>query len=108
MSIEMDISSEESDGWLVVAPAGELDIATSDALDRALAQNRDTILDLSDVSFMDSTGIRTIVGVHNRLKEAGNRFRLVVPAGPVARIIGITGLTGFLDLADSRDAALSS
>lgn len=107
MSVEMNISCEESNGWLIVAPVGELDIATSDALDQALAQNIDTILDLSDISFMDSTGIRTIVGVHNRLNEAGRRLRLVVPAGPVARIIEITGLTGALDLADSRDAALS-
>lgn len=108
MNVEMNISTEESHGWLIVAPAGELDIATSDALDQALAENRDTILDLSDISFMDSTGIRTMVGVHNRLNEAGKRLRLVVPPGPVARIIEITGLTGALDLADSRDVALSS
>ena len=107
MNVEMDISSEESNGWLIVAPAGELDIATSGALDQALAENRDTILDLSGISFMDSTGIRTMVGVHNRLSEAGNKLRLVVPPGPVARIIEITGLTGALDLAESRDAALS-
>lgn len=108
MSVEMNISSEESDGWVIVAPAGELDIATSDVLNRALSENRDTILDLSEVSFMDSTGIRAIVGVHNRLNESGNRFRLIVPSGPVARIIEITGLTGALDLVDSRDAAFSS
>ena len=107
MNVEMNISSEESNGWLIVAPAGELDIATSDTLDQALAENRDTILDLSDISFMDSTGIRTMVGVHNRLNEAGKRLRLVVPPGPVARIIEITGLTGALDLAESRDAAHS-
>lgn len=108
MSVEMNISSEESHGWLVVAPAGEIDIATVDALDQALAENRDTVLDLSDVSFMDSTGLRSLVGAHNRLKESGSRFRLVVPSGAVSRIIEITGLSGALDIVSSRAAALTS
>ncbi len=104
----MNISSEESQGWLVVGAAGEIDIATADALDQALAENRNTVLDLSDVSFMDSTGLRTLVGVHNRLSEAGSRFRIVVPSGAVARIIQITGLSDALDIVDTRAAALTS
>lgn len=104
----MNISSEESRGWLVVAPSGEIDLATVDALDQALAENRDTVLDLSEVSFMDSTGLRSLVGVHNRLKENGSRFRLVVPSGAVSRIIEITGLSGALDIVPTRAAALNS
>ena len=108
MAVELNVSSEESGGWLIVSPSGEIDIATADELDDALAQNRDTVLDLSEVSFMDSTGLRTLVSVHNRLGEAGARFRIVVPSGPVRRIIEITGLSGALDLVGTRAAALSS
>lgn len=108
MAVELNISSEESGEWMIVSPSGEIDIATADELGSALADNRDTVLDLSEVSFMDSTGLRTLVAVHNRLHGAGARFRVVVPSGPVQRIIEITGLSGALDLVGTRAAAISS
>ena len=104
----MDISTRDENGWLLVQPAGEIDIATADAVDAHLAENRDTILDLTGVTFMDSTGLRTLVGAHNRLKESNHRLRIVIPDGPVERIISITGLTGALDTVRSLDDAIAS
>lgn len=104
----MEITTQEQDGWLVVQPAGEIDIATADAVESCLADNRDTILDLTGVTFMDSTGLRTLVSVHNRLKQADNRLRIVIPDGPVERIISITGLSGALDTVKSLDDAMAT
>ncbi|HEY5650501.1 MAG TPA: STAS domain-containing protein [Acidimicrobiia bacterium] len=104
----MDISTHDENGWLLVQPAGEIDIATAGAVDAHLAENRDTILDLTGVTFMDSTGLRTVVGAHNRLKEANHRLRIVIPDGPVERIISITGLTGALDTVRSLEDALAA
>jgi anti-anti-sigma factor len=104
----MDISTRDENGWLVVQPAGEIDIATAGAVDAHLAENRDTILDLTGITFMDSTGLRSVVGAHNRLKEANCRLRIVIPDGPVERIISITGLAGALDTARSLEDALAT
>lgn len=104
----MEITTLEQDGWLVVQPSGEIDIATADAVEACLAENRDTILDLTEVTFMDSTGLRTLVSVHNRLKQADNRLRIVIPDGPVERIINITGLSGALDTVRSLDDATAA
>lgn len=104
----MEITTQEQDGWLVVQPSGEIDIATADAVDSCLAENRNTILDLTDVTFMDSTGLRTLVSVHNRLKQSDHVLRIVVPDGPVERIISITGLSGALNTVRSLDDATAS
>lgn len=106
--MDMDISTRDEGDWLLVQPAGEIDIATADAVESHLAANRDTILDLTQVTFMDSTGLRTLVGAHNRLKEANHRLRIVIPDGPVERIIAITGLTGALDTVGTLEDAISS
>jgi anti-sigma B factor antagonist len=108
LTLDMDISTRDEGDWLLVQPAGEIDIATADAVESQLAHNRDTILDLTQVTFMDSTGLRTVVGAHNRLKEANCRLRIVIPDGPVERIIAITGLTGALDTVETLEDAISS
>lgn len=104
----MDISTRDEGDWLLVQPTGEIDIATARSVESHLAANRDTILDLTKVTFMDSTGLRTVVGVHNRLNEAEHRLRIVVPDGPVERIIAITGLTDALDIVGTLEDAISS
>ncbi len=108
LALDMEITTHEQDGWLVVQPTGEIDIATADAVDSCLAENRDTILDLTSVTFMDSTGLRTLVSVHNRLKQADHRLRIVIPDGPVERIISITGLSGALNTMRNLDDAMAS
>lgn len=104
----MDISTRDEADWLLVQPAGEIDIATADVVQAHLSPDRDIILDLTNVTFMDSTGLRTIVGAHNRLEQAGHRLRIVIPDGPVERIIAITGLTGALDTVGTLEDAIAS
>lgn len=104
----MEISTRDEGEWLLVQPAGEIDIATADAVESHLSENRDTILDLTGVTFMDSTGLRTVVGAHNRFKEANHRLRIVIPDGPVERIIAITGLSGALDTVGTLQDAIAS
>ena len=91
----------ERDG-VVVAPAGELDLASADVLEaelRALAgaQAERVVLDLRGVGFMDSTGLRLLISVRNAAKRSGQRL-LVVP-GPacVQRLFELTGTRGLFD-----------
>lgn len=103
----MQISKTTAGEWTVVAPVGEIDLATADAVDEVLRADLDTVLDLTGVTFMDSTGLRTLIGVHNRLTAADLKLRIVVSGGAVARIIEIAGLTGELALFSSVDEATS-
>lgn len=95
----------EGDGTRVV-PKGELDLATAPELEEeilpALAQGRGVILDLSELTFMDSTGVRTIVTARQAANESGARFDVVRPPSDsaVSRVIEISGIAEALGLAE--------
>ncbi len=79
-----------------VVAAGELDLATAPALAREIddlhtAGFRHVVVDLHQVDFIDSSGLRMLLDLHRRLEIEGGRLTLV-PARPSARrIFEITG-----------------
>ena len=64
------------------------------------------VLDLTAVSFLDSTVLGTIVGLLRRVREAGGELRTVLPETTARRIFEITGLDQALDVRPSREQAL--
>ena len=88
------------DGTAVVAE-GQIDSHTSTALDDALsavAADGEVGLDLADVSFIDSSGLRVIVRSHKRHVEGGGRLVIESPSESVVRLLEITGLTSQLQI----------
>jgi anti-anti-sigma factor len=91
---------------LVVAARGELDLATAPALEEVLLpplkEGGEVVLDLRALEFMDSTGVRVIVAAHVAGQDAGGGLTLVRtdPAGPVGRVLEISGLDGILTFTD--------
>lgn len=88
-----------------VALRGELDLSTTDKLQRELERVEAAtpgvlVLDLSGLTFLDSTGLRLIVAADQRARAADRR--LVVVKGPVAvhRVFSITKLDERLDMVD--------
>jgi anti-anti-sigma factor len=49
------------------------------------------ILDLRQIEFMDSTGLRVVLSAHQRAHETGRRFALVRGADQVERVLTVTG-----------------
>ncbi len=95
----------QADGRTVVAARGELDLATAPALEDALLprlrEGADVVLDLRALEFMDSTGVRVIVGAHLAAQEHDGALAVaVVPDGPVARVLEISGLDAVLRIVD--------
>jgi anti-anti-sigma factor len=91
------VESTEQGDALVVALAGEFDLASAQLVDEELARAQESypvvILDLSEVTFMDSTGLHVVLRVDERMREAGSSLR-VVPGGPqVQRLFQLTGAT---------------
>lgn len=80
---------------LTVAPIGDIDLATAGELRRALrrAGEGDTlVLDLTDVTFMDSVGVGLVVEQQKRAEREGGDFRLRRGPGNIQRLFQITGL----------------
>ena len=61
----------------------------------------DVVLDLRALEFMDSTGVRVIVAAHHAAEEHRGTFAVaIVPDGPVARVLEISGLDAVLRIVE--------
>ncbi|WP_197677596.1 STAS domain-containing protein [Micromonospora krabiensis] len=89
---------------MTLRPVGEIDLATADALDAALADAlgrpgiTEVVVDLADVGFLDSSGIRVLVGAAAAARRAAATLRVVDPQPVVARVLRITAVGGLLGL----------
>jgi anti-sigma B factor antagonist len=95
----------------VVSPQGEIDALTAPQLGRRLLGLVDegktgVVVDLSSVTFMDSTGIGVLLNALRALGSRRGRLVLVCPHERVLRPFQITGLTGLLPIFPSREEAL--
>jgi anti-sigma B factor antagonist len=85
---------EPQRGQVRVTPHGELDLATSPELERRLRELRESgfdriVLDLRELVFLDSTGLRLILREQAAAEAAGSTFELI-PGGPgVQRIFDV-------------------
>jgi anti-sigma B factor antagonist len=101
---------------VLLAVSGEVDLHTAPqlraaltgAVDAAGPASPDVVVDLSDVGFVDSTGLGEIVAAHKALASRGARLHLVVTRPRVQRLIRLTGLDGVLDVHPDRASALAS
>jgi anti-anti-sigma factor len=95
----------------VVALSGELDVAGTalleNELDRIVADHEPSgvVIDLSDLAFMDSTGLRLIVLADDRARGDGRRLTLVRGQPDVHRVFEITRMTERLNFVDAASEA---
>src|SRR3954454_14178033 len=100
------IATGEQEGLAVVVPRGELDIATApdlkQAVDARMDAGQDVVVDLRELDFMDSSGLRVLVAAHTRAQVDGTRFAITRPRpdSAVAKILAISGLDAELELVD--------
>jgi anti-anti-sigma factor len=79
---------------------GELDIATApelvEMLDRFRRLGHAVAVDLAEVTFMDSTGLTTLMDAQRAAQENGWSFEIRRPSAPVRRVFDLAGVTAFL------------
>jgi anti-sigma B factor antagonist len=102
---ELVASLDRAPGTVTVALRGEVDVATVDQVRMALgeaiaAQPRTVVVDLADLSFIDSTGLGALVFGFQRARDAGIAFRLARPSRGVRQILVLSGLLEVVELAD--------
>lgn len=89
---------------------GDLDLDTASALDAAVqraAQSAPAVaLDLTELSFMDSSGIKLLVRLAKRAQTDGLAFSIIPPPPRVARVLELTAVTEFLPLASGPPEAM--
>ena len=94
----MNIAAGFKNGRLTLGLSGELDhhgakgsMSEIDALiDRYLP--RDAVIDLSALTFMDSSGIAILLRTHKRMQELGGRAWVESPAGQPLRVLDASGI----------------
>ncbi len=90
-SLTIDI---DDDGALVVH--GDIDMAGGPVLEAAMLQREESqplVIDLGDVSFIDSSGLRSLLGASRRARQRGADVVLRSVGPEVARLLDITGTT---------------
>ncbi len=97
----LEMRSEREGDEHVIALAGELDVAGVERVDEELERVEATdarriVLDLRDLEFIDSSGIRLIIQADARSRANGNRLCLVRGPRHVQRVFEITDLAGRL------------
>ena len=100
------VTSRHEGGRLIVAPTGELDIATVDAVRvelTARAEGEGIVLDLRGVQFLDTSGIQVAVEAWRASREEEFELRIVRADPRVQRVFEIAGLEGVLPFVDAPD-----
>jgi anti-sigma B factor antagonist len=86
---------------VIVALVGEMDLSNARTLSEAIGELLDArpaqvTLDLTDLSFLDSSGIRCLVNTAKRATEVGCDLAIRNAARPVARVMELTGVVELL------------
>jgi anti-anti-sigma factor len=107
-----NVKTDDDAQAVVIRVTGELDLASSPALEQELERGAAAgaqlvIVDLRQLEFMDSTGLSVLVRAHQRATENGQRFGVVKGPQQVQRLLSLTGVADRLNLADSPDELLA-
>ena len=108
--MELDIVTEQAGTACTIALAGEVDVYTSPRLKEAIVEAVDAgcvnlVVDLEDVSFIDSSGLGVLVSGLRRVKEREGTLRLVCTKDGTLKVFRITGLDKVFPLFSSPEEA---
>jgi anti-anti-sigma factor len=105
------IRAERRDGVARISAHGELDLQTVSLLDRALEavdqfELARVVLDFTDLSFVDSTGVHAILRAHTRATENGSVLVVVNSSEKVRKVFELTRTEHLFEAATSNDATV--
>lgn len=106
--MELALERQAHAPWTVVRVTGELDLHTSpklrdEVLELVAAGTDRLALDLSGVSFMDSSSLGVLVTCLKRIRERDGRLALVGVSGSPAKVLALTGLDRVFEISGSVD-----
>ena len=112
MDEALTIEVGQEQGYAIVTVAGEIDISTVSRLRERLFERATSgaplVVDLGQVSFIDSVGLAVLVGAANRAAVHGGSLRVVCARPRIRQLLRLTGLDHRILLARSLDEALQT
>ncbi len=115
MNADLQLDLEGLPGVLVARPQGDIDMAVAPGVERdlldAVARHRPAcvVVDLSAVTYIDSSGIRLLFRLYAALAEDPSRLIVVAPPGSSAeRLLGLVALGDIGDVRPSVESALEA
>jgi anti-anti-sigma factor len=109
-----ELELDERDGVLVAQVAGEIDASNTTDLRLALTERLGNsgaglVIDLSDVTYIDSAGIKLLFDLASRLAARRQAIRLVVPEGvPTRRVLELCGVGQVAPIDSRLDASVAA
>lgn len=105
---ELRTSTVTSDGATVVSVQGEVDLASADelrdVLHEALGTSPEVTVDLTELTFIDSSGLSALVDAHRHARDVGGVLVLRNPTPMLRRLLDITKLDTLLVIEPAEQA----
>jgi anti-sigma B factor antagonist len=112
MGAELDIAVRRERGFVVVRATGVIDISTVSRLRERLFEvadaGRPLIVDLEQITFIDSAGLGALVGASRRAEEHGGALHAVCARPHTRKLLWLTGVDRRIPLSSSLDGAVAS
>lgn len=99
------------DGWTVVTPRGQLDVATApdfrqQLVEAQFSEDQRLVVDLDAVEFVDSMGLGVLIGGMKRARSHGGAFVVRCTRERIRKLLALTRLDEVLEVVDSVDEVL--
>ncbi|MGW4874181.1 STAS domain-containing protein [Streptomyces chartreusis] len=108
----LSVKATVSDGIRVLTAAGEIDYDTCENLQHALEPSDPSpprvVVDMHQVTFMDSSGINVLLAAYRTYSTAGGWLRLAGPTGAAKRALQLVGLDTVIGCHETLDQALNA
>ncbi|MFI8194808.1 STAS domain-containing protein [Streptomyces sp. NPDC085946] len=105
------VAATVTDGIRVVTVAGEIDHHTGDRLRDALditgTVRPRIVIDMRQVTFLDSSGINILIAAHQNITQAGGWLRLAGLTDSVQHVLQLVGVDEVIDCRDTLRHALT-
>jgi anti-sigma B factor antagonist len=111
--VDLTIATREAAGRTVVSVGGEIDVYTAPRLREEITElvaagTYDLVIDMSEVEFLDSTGLGVLVGGLKKVRAHDGSLQLVCSQDRLLKIFRITGLAKVFVIHDTAEAALAA
>lgn len=111
--LRLGIDVRQVSGRPVLFVTGEIDIYTAPLFKQSVVNlvsegTQNVVIDLTGVTFMDSSGFGTLLGATRRLRPGGGGLHLAGPNSTIQRMLRLTRLDSIMQIHDSAEAAVEA
>jgi anti-anti-sigma factor len=109
----LEVQTQEYKRLSVVSISGRIDAASAPELEEILEKQREDgfkniVLDMAEVSFVSSSGLRVMLTARKAAKKGGGRLAIAQPSERVIDTLDISGLDVLFETFENREAAIAS